>query len=394
MKVLFLSGIDIKNASFMYNRIKEYLKQELDFDIYDPNVTRNYNELMSMKEEYNLYEYNNIDKIVYSPRELRRKDEQLCFPIFRAIKEKVENKKYDLICAHWVYPNGYVAYLLSQEFNIPYVITAHGHDIHTNPFMNQDTKKYREIREFTVQALNSAKQVIFVSEYLRNEAIKLEYASDNSKIIPNGIDGKLFKIVDKNSEKDKLNLNKNKKYIIYVGNIIKIKGSDLLIDIFSSLYKKNDNVEMLIIGDGDLENELVDKAKQYDLYSKVHFLGRLPHKQLYKYIGVSDVFILPSRNEGWPCVVNEAIACGVPVVGSDVGGIIEAIGGDEYGSVVKWGNDIEEFVDDFSNEILNWLTKDYNPLNLRKKALRYTWSNQCKKEIEVMGSSVRGVISE
>lgn len=385
MKILFVLGLEVQNSSFIYNRIYQYYKNGIDFDIYQPFITRNKDEYNGAKENFNLYFHDeNINQMIYTPKGMRIGDEQLCFRMYEVMLNSIKNNKYDLIVSHWTYPHGYVGYLLSKKLNIPCILTAHGSDIHTIPYSNQTDKKFREIRKFIVETINNSDGIIFVSNYLASKAKEMDAINENAQIIPNGIDANIFNIIDKSRYRRELNYSLEKKYIIYAGHLEMVKGSDYLIHIYKKVLEKNNNVEMFIIGDGNMRNEICDNINKENLKDKVHYIKHLPQDQLSIYIGMSDLFILPSRNEGWPCVVNEALACGVPVVGSNVPGIEEAIGGSMYGDIVNRNVQSKTFIEDYADKIVHWLDKKYDQADLRKKALCYTWENQCKIEIEYM----------
>jgi len=117
---------------------------------------------------------------------------------------------------------------------------------------------------------------------------------------------------------------------------------------------------------------------------KVKFVGRVPNDEVPYYMNAMDVMILPSRNEGWPCVVLEAQACGVPVVGSSNGGIPEAIG--DGGIAVEEG---ENFEKRFAEAVINLLENPIDSNCIREKALEYSWENIVKKEVKVYEEVVR-----
>lgn len=385
MKVLLLLGLEIQSSSFIYNRVYQYYKNNIDFDIYQPFITRSKKEYDNAKESFDFRFYDEkINKRIYTPKGIRRGDEQLCFRMYEVMLNSIKNKKYDLIVAHWTYPHGYVAYLLSKKLNVPCIVTAHGSDIHTIPYSNQEDEKYREIRRFIIDTINNANGFIFVSNYLKDKAKELGAINENTEIIPNGINFDIFNIIDKVKYRKMLNYPLEKKYITYAGHLQHVKGSDFLIPIYKKILEKYDNLDMFIIGEGYMKDEILKNIHKENLDKRVHYINHLPQSELSTYMGMSDLFILPSRNEGWPCVVNESLACGVPVVGSSVKGIEEAIGGSMFGSVVDKDVDSEIFINNYADEIIEWLNKKYDKTNLREKALSYTWENQCKLEIEFM----------
>ena len=116
---------------------------------------------------------------------------------------------------------------------------------------------------------------------------------------------------EKESLRLKWNLNKNHFYLIYVGQLIDRKGVDVLLN---ALTKVQSNVALLIVGDGVNRNALSDFAKQNNLQDKIHFLGTQSKENVLELLKLSDTFVLPTREDIWGLVVNEAIACGLPVI--------------------------------------------------------------------------------
>ncbi len=289
--------------------------------------------------------------------------------LFHSIRNYIQGKDFDLIHTHWVYPAGFVARKLSRELGIPHIIHAHGSDINILP------SKSRRTRDKIVETLERSDKAIFVSNALKNKAISLGYSGSNSCVIPNGIDSDIFDIKDKTESKCKIGLNPSIPCVGFVGNVSHVKGADRFVSIFQKIHSDLE-VQFAVVGDGVLFGKVSEECKAKGL--PVKFYGRVDADDVPKYMNAMDVMILPSRNEGWPCVVLEAQACGVPVVGSDNGGIPEAIG--DGGMVVTDGDGFEKM---FAEAVINQLA--FSPLRheLRKRALEFDWLKIVEKEIEV-----------
>lgn len=296
--------------------------------------------------------------------------------ILKKITDEIEIKSDTVIQAHWVYPEGYYAIQLAKKYNIPCVVKAHGSDIHTIP------RKNRVIKKYTLITLESANKVIFVSNALLTSAKELGYSGKNAVVIPNGIDPTYFYPVEKAQALEKTGWIQSKKYVVgFVGNLIYVKRADKFVKIFSEIQKIIGDVEFVLVGDGDLREGIQKECS--DIGLTVTFAGRVPHEDVAAWMNLFDVMILPSRNEGWPCVVLEAYACGVPVVGSNNGGIAEAIGG--LGVVVDEGNGFEER---FAKGVCDVLM-GVHPIDsseLVKHAAKYTWESLTSMEIDVYTS--------
>ena len=291
-----------------------------------------------------------------------------CKLALNSIDKHVDIKKYDLIHAHLPYPHGYIAYMIKQKYNIPYVVTSHGSDI--NISMEKNKSKYLEV-------LENANKAIFVSNKLLDKAKSYGYSGFNSVVIGNGFDPSIFYPIDKTIVRKELNVFKDDhKYVGFVGNLIPIKRADKLIEIFEKVRDRIPKVRFIVVGDGILKNKMIEEAKLKNL--DVAFTGRLSQKEVAKYINIMDIMVLPSRNEGWPCVILETQACGTLVIGSDNGGIPEALGYNEF--IVKEG---ELFEKRFAQRVVYFLKNGYDKNKLIERVRNYTWKNIVNKETSI-----------
>jgi glycosyltransferase involved in cell wall biosynthesis len=292
--------------------------------------------------------------------------------VFKIIERRIDINKYNFISSHWAYPEGLIAYKIKEKYGIPYTITLHGSDIHTNPFKDEQIKKY------TLEVLENADKCIFVSDALRKKAIELGYSNKNSIVIPNGYDPDIFYYENKEIKKKELNFGSSK-LVGFVGNLIDVKNVLILPEIFEKIKKEYSDVCFVIVGKGNLKSELKKQFEEKNI--KVRFTGRLEQKEVAEYMRAMDVMILPSKNEGWPCVILEAQACGTYTVGSNQGGIPEAIG--EVGKTFELD---EKFVENISNEIVYKLKNGYDTNKILNRVKNYTWEETVKKEIDVFNT--------
>ena len=141
----------------------------------------------------------------------------------------------------------------------------------------------------------------------------------------NGVNGDLFDIRSVVESRIRLGLPIDRKIIMYIGNIVPVKGTDILVESMNELVRKRDDVDLYLVGSGVLKEKLRDQVESSNLKNRVKFIDRQAHTEIPYWMSASDVFCLPSRNEGCPNVVVEALASGRPVVASIVGGIPELI---------------------------------------------------------------------
>lgn len=286
-------------------------------------------------------------------------DKERFMEFFNTCKSDIE--ECDMVSCHWGYPHGRIAYWINREFKKPYIVTYHGSDVHTMPFENGN------IRTKVLQIMENAKQNIFVSKKLMDTARELGYTGDNCTASRNGVNTKNFYIIsdeEKNSIRERYNI--KGKNIGFVGAVNKIKRADKFAEIFESIKHLDPSNEytFTVVGDGPLKSQVEKECNEKGL--KAVFTGNQDVDMVRNLMNTMDVMILPSRREGFGCVITEANACGVPVVGSDAGGISEAIGIKE--NIVADG-------DEFEKRIAKRVVEVANSENDKESLSKYTLEN-------------------
>jgi glycosyltransferase involved in cell wall biosynthesis len=221
----------------------------------------------------------------------------------------------DLVFGTWAYPDGWAAVKLARRAGLPVVLKVHGSDI-------LELGKYPARRQGTIEALCGADRVVTVSRDLAQNAIALGAPPEHVHLIYNGVDDSVFFPGDRGEARVRLGLDPVRPVLLYVGNLLPVKGPDVLIDAAAALTVSVD-FHLHVIGQGPLRRSLEARAVSRGLNDRVCFHGPVAHQDLPDWFRASNFLVLPSRSEGVPNVLLEAAACGTPIVASCVGGVPE-----------------------------------------------------------------------
>lgn len=242
---------------------------------------------------------------------------------------------FDLIDAHFCYPEGCAASLLAATFGVRFTITLRGSETMF------DRERYR--RAAMTAAMRRASGVIAVSEELRHFAISRGSRTESTCTIPNGIDTDVFHLRDIQEMRRLLHLPLGRKVLLSAGELIEAKGHHLVIDTLKKLVAGGEDAELLIAGatargGPRFEEALRQKVREMGIGDHVRFLGWVDRSRMAELLSAVDLFCLASYTEGWPNVVNEALASGTPVVVTEVGGVSAMVPSADYGSIVPQKN--------------------------------------------------------
>jgi teichuronic acid biosynthesis glycosyltransferase TuaC len=248
------------------------------------------------------------------------------------VRKLHRSQRIDLIHAHAALPCGHAAALLSQELNIPCVVTVHGLDA----FFDNQVHGYagewcKRVAQFVYR---SASRVICISDKVAERVVDGAGAAVNTRVIYNGVDTEMFSpgSTDRASNT-----------ILSVGNLIPIKGHELLLRALGAVLPHYPNISCEIIGDGPEHQRLAELARERKIADKVRFLGRQGREQVAEAMRRCVLFALPSRYEGLGCVYLEAMSAEKPVIACRGQGIDEIIRHGSNGWLIDPGN-LQELV--------------------------------------------------
>lgn len=239
--------------------------------------------------------------------------------LLRRVRQLHRSSPIHLLHAHAPLPCGHAAAFLSRHLGIPFVVTIHGLDVFNSCFQHGITAEWR--RKASCSVYNSASKVICISERVQQLLIAGLGASVESEVVYNGTDPDVFapEVLAPCVEQDK------RPTILVVGNLLAVKGHDLVVRALDRLKNPYSDLSCNIIGEGPDRERLVALARDLGIRDRVQFLGRRTRAEVAEAMRNCTVFVLPSRYEGLGCVYLEAMACGKPVVACQGQGIDEII---------------------------------------------------------------------
>ena len=279
-------------------------------------------------------------------------------------------RDYDLVDCH-SFQSGDIACTIKERYGKPYVVTWHGTDIHTEPYQSPSVcTRTREIIE-------DADCNFFVSQDLLRISADITIKGKKT-VLYNAMD-KRFVRYDKERQaqlRESFHV-EGKKVVTFCGNLIPVKNVGAIPGIFRKVYESVPNVYFWVIGDGECRKTM--RIETEDL--PITFWGNQPPESIPDYLNVTDVLVLPSKNEGLPLVTVEALSCGCNVVGSRVGGIPEVIGIDN--TVPLNQNNFEET---FAQKVISFLLD--NETGAQSLSECFDWDVAARKENSIISSII------
>ncbi|OMH25946.1 group 1 family glycosyl transferase [Motiliproteus sp. MSK22-1] len=264
-------------------------------------------------------------------------------------------RKPKVILSSWAYPEGVAGAWLSRLLGARFYLKVHGSDINLH---GQIPSRARQI----VAAAKHASGVVTVSKALAKQLCGMGVDEQKVQTIYNGVDHDKFGLEVNSSEEDP-------PYILFVGNLKKEKGVVELLEGFAGIAEQYPALRLVYAGEGVMASELLQGAKEKSLGDRVELLGTVDHSQLPALMAKAKAVALPSYNEGVPNVVLEAMACGIPVLATKVGGIPEVMVEGVTGVLVRERDAVE--VERGLSELLD---QAWDRQKICANASRFSWS--------------------
>jgi teichuronic acid biosynthesis glycosyltransferase TuaC len=229
---------------------------------------------------------------------------------------------FDLIDAHYFYPDGVAAVLLGHALGRPVVVTARGSDLNV-------IAEYAAPRRWIRWSARQADGLVAVSSGLKRRLVALGVVEERVNVLRNGVDLALFRPADRDTARRALGL--TRPTLLAVGNLVGLKRHRMMVEALVGLPA----VDLVIVGEGPERAAIEELARERRVADRIRLLGHLPQDRLPDIYSAADVLLLASTHEGWPNVLLESMACGTPVIVSDIDGIADIVAAPEAGRIVQ-----------------------------------------------------------
>jgi len=279
---------------------------------------------------------------------------------FLWVKKKQPNK----ILASWAYPDAVAACKLSRLLKCDFFFKVHGSDI---DIQCQENSRASQV----VKMSSYAKGVLSVSNALANKMVSLGIEKEKIKVVYNGVNHKTF--IQETARPIK------NKYVLFIGNLKFDKGVMELLEGFAKYYKSQPNLHLVYAGNGAMLSSLKSKVKELNIDKEVKFLGNISHAQVPQWLQHCELLALPSYHEGVPNVLLEAMACGVPIISTRVGGIPEVVNEKLCGKLVSIKN-----VEEITNALTYVLNKKWDKNLIQQHSQQFSWHKNKEQLIELL----------
>lgn len=288
-----------------------------------------------------------------------------------------EGYDFDILDAHYFYPDGVAAAIVARRFNRPFVVTARGSDINVIP---KDPRAHARM----CAAAEQASALVAVSPALRDRMIALGFPSAKIEVLRNGVDTQLFRPDCRLSVE--IPALSGSRRIVFVGNLVSVKAPDLALRAMVRLP----DAHLVMVGTGELRGALEKLAESLGVAGRVSFMGRLPQNAVAGVMASADVLLMTSLTEGWPNVLLEAMACGTPVAVAPFAGVEAIVTEPTAGQIAA-----SHKADDLATAVRSVIDRGTPRTEVRAYAERFGWAQTVDRLFELFSEIVhRGIRSQ
>lgn len=280
-----------------------------------------------------------------------------------------EGFDFDLIDAHYFYPDGVAAAFIGKALGKPFIVTGRGTDLNLIP-------DYPAPRRLILEAADAAAASIGVSQALIERLAEIGAPADKLHVIRNGVDLDRFQPLNMESARQQIGIDvlPGERLLLSVGNLVELKGHHLAIQSLSRIPE----AKLAIVGEGHEKSRLKALARQHGVEDRVYLAGMVAQDNLRFWYNAADVLVLCSSREGMPNVLLEAMACGTPVVATNVGGIAEIVSNDDVGILMA-----TRTTDALVSSLKSLFSGKHDRQYIRQHAQKFGWEQTSRAQLEL-----------
>jgi len=295
-----------------------------------------------------------------------------------AFEKLVQELRADSILCSWLYPDGCAVARLAQEQGIPCDLITQGSDTHQ--YLKNSIRRQR-----ILAAIKRSRLVICRSGDLARQLEQAGADKQQLHTVYNGIDPKSFHYREdqQTTLRQKLGLPEEAPVLLFVGNFLPVKNPLFLLEAFANLRStSHPNAHLVMIGDGPMRESIQQKATSLRIQEALSLPGACTSTQVADYMNAADLLCLCSHNEGLPNVILESLACGLPVISTDVGGIGEVLNSPAYGSLVQPNTPYS--LSNYVDAIREHLNSSPQRNEIEKYGKQFTWEKSADRYRELI----------
>lgn len=280
-----------------------------------------------------------------------------------------EGFDFDLIDAHYFYPDGVAAAFIGKALGKPFIVTGRGTDLNLIP-------DYPAPRRLILEAADAAAASIGVSQALIERLAEIGAPADKLHVIRNGVDLDRFQPLNMESARQQIGIDvlPGERLLLSVGNLVELKGHHLAIQSLSRIPE----AKLAIVGEGHEKSRLKALARQHGVEDRVYLAGMVAQDNLRFWYNAADVLVLCSSREGMPNVLLEAMACGTPVVATNVGGIAEIVSNDYVGTLM-----VTRTADALVSSLKTLFSGKPDRQHIRQHAQKFGWEQTSRAQLDL-----------
>ena len=286
---------------------------------------------------------------------------------------RAEGFDFDLIDAHYFYPDGVAAAVVARAMGRPLVITARGSDLNL-------IARYWLPRRMMLWAARQAAACIGVSQALVDVMLSIGMPAKKLTVMRNGVDLERFHPTPQEQAQEKIG-HLGQPLLLSVGNLVDLKGHDLCIDALALMRDTHPGARLLIVGAGPLKHRLAQHAEKQGVADRAHLVDPVGNADLRHWYSAADCLLLASSREGWPNVLLESMACSARAIGTAVGGVPEVISSPAAGRIGA-----ERSAAALVNAVCELLAQPPQRADTARHASGFTWSQTSVAQFRLFNS--------